>query len=88
MQNKNRTSNKNTEYQRIIRSPYWQELITDCYEDYLEELDADWQPSNIQVLSKSDWLKTDDAKSFILQVYHRRINKMAIKCANEYLGAK
>ena len=87
MQNKNRTSNKNDEYQRIIRSPYWQELITDCYEDYLEGLDADWQPSNIQVLSKSDWLKTDDAKSFILQVYHRRINKMAIKCANEYLGA-
>ena len=57
MQNKNRTSNKNAEYQRIIRSPYGQELITDCYEDYLEELDADWQPSNIQVLSKSDWLK-------------------------------
>jgi len=87
MQNKNRTSTKNAEYQRIIRSPYWQELITDCYEDYLEELDADWQPSNIQVLSKSDWLKTDDAKSFILEIYNRRINKMAIECAKEYLGA-
>ena len=87
MQNKNRTSTKNSEYQRIILSPYWQELITDCYEDYLEELDADWQPSNIQALSKSDWLKTDDAKSFVLEIYNRRINRMAIKCAKEYLGA-
>ena len=87
MQNRKRTFTKNTQYQRIIRSPYWQELVTDCYEDYLEELDADWQPTNIQALSKSDWLKTDDAKSFILEIYNRRINRMAIKCAKEYLGA-
>ena len=76
------------DYQRIIKSPYWQELVTDCYQDYIVECEADWQPVEIQILSKSDWLKTDDAKSFILQVYNRKINKMAIKCAEEYLGAK
>ena len=73
-------------YQRIIKSPYWQDLVKECYEDYVEECDADWQPVDIEILSKSDWLKSDDAKSFILQVYNRKMNKMAIKCANEYLG--
>ena len=46
-------------------------IIQDCYEDYLEECDADWAPRDIVVLSKSEWLKTDKAKAFIKLVTER-----------------
>jgi hypothetical protein len=59
------------DYQNIIKSYSWKHLVNNCYEDYLEELDSDWQPTNIEVLSKSEWLKTEDAESFVMQVYKR-----------------
>tara|TARA_R110000823_G_C15605669_1_gene465869 strand:+ start:50 stop:244 length:195 start_codon:yes stop_codon:yes gene_type:complete len=59
-------------YETIITNHSYKHLVEDCYDDYLEELDADWSPIDIEVLSKSNWLKTNDAKSFIMQVYNRR----------------
>ena len=44
------------------------QIIQDCYDDYLEECAADWAPRDIVVLSKSEWLKTDDAKAHIKKV--------------------
>lgn len=71
-------------YQTIITNPTYKYLVQDCYEDYVEECEADWQTNEIDCLSKADWLKTDDAKSFIMLVYKRR---EAGLFAHKYTGA-
>ena len=63
-------------YETIIKNPTYKYLVQDCYEDYVEECEADWQPVDIEILSKSDWLKSDDAKNFIMLVYKRKQDSM------------
>lgn len=63
-------------YETIIKNPTYEYLVQDCYEDYVEECEADWQPVDIEILSKSDWLKSDDAKNFIMLVYKRKQDSM------------
>ena len=63
-------------YETLIKNSVYKNLVQDCYEDYVEECEADWQPIDTEILSKSDWLKTDDAKNFIMLVYKRKQARM------------
>ena len=48
------------------------QIIQDCYEDYQVECEADWAPRNVVMLSKREWLQTEDAKAFIKLITERR----------------
>ena len=49
----------------------WKDLIDDCYSDYIEECESDWQTNDIKCLPLKKWLKTQDAEDFIMRMVKR-----------------
>ena len=53
------------------------QLLNDCYQDYQEECDSDFAPADTVMLSKKEWLKTQDARVFFKIVTERRVKDLA-----------